>query len=550
MDQNIRLLWAYDHPTTRYQEVNFYMDAGMEVVVSLGDPGMLRFDRDYHNETHPLYPDWRTSLTLPSSIVERLRKINLLANAGHLDPDDADLINRFIDVLIIPVDSSVIRNIMTWYKGYLLYRVMGAPDFSGLMVKLDAIEAVAAESDGRLYLAPGLKNVIPFGCPNLSRDVVYLNCWVSPERLNFRWTERKSRRLVSTAISYIDFMPFFAEQFENLKANLTAQTFVVVGKNDKESEVGRDPRVLGNVSSEELYQTLATSRVFVDAGTQPEHLVWPPLESMTMGVPVLFTRWSALTAAALDEGYSEADLAEAGMFQDFAAINSFLAESFDDFTRLRAIVEKQAAIFLNSCFSRDKAMQNMRLFLETVRGRRTRDIEALNPLTLSIMGDQVRRRAAEPPMSSSLSRVDGQEAVRLGRLLRPSDTRGETGRLEGDANGHFVLRVREGQDPAGYPLMDTLPRLDPGLYRLRVGLWVEAGRGELGVLAVGALHPKGYAEEKSPIRVSGPGYIEIETAFTVTRDDVGVPREVRLNWNGQGVFAIRWLQLASGAARR
>ena len=108
MDKNIRLFWAYDHPTARYQEVNLFIDSGLEVVVGLGDPSTLRFDKSYHDETDPLYPDWRSSLTLPSSIVERLRRIDLFRNSGHVSPENAELINSLIDIMIIPADAPVI----------------------------------------------------------------------------------------------------------------------------------------------------------------------------------------------------------------------------------------------------------------------------------------------------------------------------------------------------------------------------------------------------------------------------------------------------------
>jgi hypothetical protein len=549
MDRNLRLLWAYDHPTTRYQEVNLFTDAGMEVVVSLGDLGAQRFDRDYHDETHPLYPDWRSSLTLPASVVERLRRISLVAREGRVDPDDATLINRYVDVIVIPADPAVVDNIMAWFGGHLLWRVMGAPDYNQLLAKLDELEEVARRHPGRLRLSPGLKSMIPHAAPTLRSDFVYMNAWVSPERMHHFWAGADSRPVVTSAISYIEKYPVFAGQFRNLRNSLQSRSLEVVGKNDKRAAACSDPSIIGPLSTQALHRTIATSRLFVDASVTPEHLIWPPLEAMSMGVPVLFARWSALTAAALDDGYSEAALADAGMLADFEAIDRFISPSFDDIPLLEAIAERQRAIFLQGCFARDKAMLNFVRFAKEVTAGRLRQTDALTPEAIVEDGARLRRRAGEPPIQRSISQLDGNTLARLGVLIRPSQVTADTGRLLADTTGHEVRRVREGKEGAGFLIKDFMPDLDPGAYRLRVAFVVRKGSGIVAKLAVGGFFPDGYREEGSEIRVSGPGHVEAEIGFAISPTDFGTAREVRLHWYGAGDIEFQWLRLRPEGAK-
>ncbi len=538
----MRLLWAYDHPTTRYQEVNFYMDAGLEVIVSLGDPSTLRYDRDYHNEVSRLYPDWRSSVTLPASIVEKLRRISLTDNGGLVSDEWAALINRFIDIIIVPADAPVIEKIMNWYEGYLLYRVMGAPDHVAMLENLAAIERIAQRCGGRLVLAPGLKNVIPFAEANLSTKYVYLNCWVSDERLTKYWSQEESKPRVCTAISYIDFHPFFQSQYDNIIKHINSRPLVVVGKNDKRSDRCSDSRIVGGVPTRRLHGIMAESRVFVDSGVSPEHLIWPPIEAMAMGIPVLYTRWSALSAAGLDEGYSEKDLQSAGMCDDFAAIDAWVEKRFEDFEFLNAVVARQKEIFLKGAFNRNKAMVNMIEFLEHVRSHRTRTITG--PFAdIALDAEHYRRRAAERPVGSSMGRLDGKEVVKYGRLIRPYEISAQIGQLEKDTSGHFVRRARPTSDDKGCLVNDYLPSLDVGEYTLTIAFDVEDGQGEIGQIGIWAAGARRFSETAVSVRASALGYQEVQVEFVITPTCVGMQREARFYWNQTSTVALRWLRI-------
>jgi hypothetical protein len=533
MDKNIRLLWAYDHPTTRYQEVNLYIDAGVEVVISLGDPSTLRHDKDYHDETHALYPDWRSSLTLPASVVEKLRRIDLFRNSGHVSKENAELINQFIDILIVPADAPVIANIMSWFQGHLLYRVMGAPNLKLLQTNLAAIGEIASRSGGRLWLAPGLKNLIPWSDPVLSRDYVTINAWVSQERIHQSWRAGTSNPLAATAISYIDIHPFFEEQYSIVKSALSRYPFIVLGKNDKQSYKCADAEVIGVLPTDELHARIATSRVFIDSATVPEHLIWPPMEAMAMGVPTLFTRWSGLAAAGFDDGNDEAALKTLGMFEDFDAIDQFMSEHGNDIDLLSALAERQKSAFIDSVFSRDKALAAFETYMKHVGANSTRDCDAVSANTLMALAQRLRRQPAAAPQQGSLSRLDGAALVRTERLVRPKDLRGRTGRLILDGGGQFVRQCEPGIDAQGAIVLENLPELPAGNYIMSAAFNVLEGFGEIAQISLKTLTEDDPIEQTVEISTRASGYVQRTIPFSVSLGSEGLTRELIVIWHGQ-----------------
>lgn len=533
MDKNIRLFWAYDHPTARYQEVNLFIDSGLEVVVGLGDPSTLRFDKSYHDETDPLYPDWRSSLTLPSSIVERLRRIDLFRNSGHVSPENAELINSLIDIMIIPADAPVIDNIMSWYKGHILYRVMGAPNLKLLQANLAAIGKIAKRCEGRIWLGPGLKNLIPFSDPILSRDSVTINGWVSQERIHQSWTGARSEPVAATAISYIDHHKFFQEQFATLKASVLDYPFIILGKNDKRSPKCSDARIIGALPTEDLHGHIANSRVFIDSATVPEHLIWPPVEAMAMGVPTLFTRWSGMAAAGFDDGHDEAALAELGMFDDFEAIDRFLIENGNDIDLLSALAERQKAAFIDSVFCRDKAKAAFCTYRDYVAANSTRDRASIGPEVLASLASRFRRQPIAPPPQGNLTRLDGGTLARTQRLVRPTDLRSRTGRLVLDGSGQFIRRCEPGDDSQGAAVLEGLPAFPAGHYIMTVALNVVEGSGDVAHIVISTTGEGEPVVQEEFVTCTNPGHIKRTIPITIDPGTESASREVTIIWHGK-----------------
>jgi hypothetical protein len=550
-----RILWCYDHPTARYQEVDLFIEAGAEVVVSLGDPATLRIDRDYHNEVHALYPDWRPTVTLPADVLERVRRAPIMRLAGRLSKEDAKLINATIDVIIIPADPPVIANILEWFTGHLMYRANGAVNRPLFFENMAKVDEIAQKHADRFWFAPGMENLIPPDSKVLKEKVVFLPVWISPERMPFRWAGGESKPYITTAISYIDFHDFFYGQYLNIKEHLEGFDYKVLGKNNREALRASAPEILGGTDVDTLYGLIAQSRVFVDAVNVPEHLIFPPIEAMQMGVPVLFIEDSGLGVVGKADGYSHDALSAAGMFQSFADIRAFLLDHIDDVQAMAAIAARQRRIFMDHCFSRDRALENFRAFLKKAPLLR-RDARGVSAST---------REAAEAALYG-FARSGGvpdrgavgalatanDSATTFGRVFRAAELRGETGRLVKGQSGMLVREGRPAKDEPGWLLMDRLPPLEPGRYRLTVHVEVpEFGDGEAVWFALGTFAPEGYNEVWDRVNVGPDGRIPIEglthheanVEIEITPESVGHPREARLHWPGNTTVHFHWMRM-------
>ncbi len=113
------------HSVGRSQEIPMLVAAGFEIVPALGMRENLRFDPDYANETHVLYPDWTVNCTLPVSVAAQLRRIDLQNQIGNVGAPQADLINEHIDAIYVMGLPQVVGNIAKWFRGAIICRIAG-----------------------------------------------------------------------------------------------------------------------------------------------------------------------------------------------------------------------------------------------------------------------------------------------------------------------------------------------------------------------------------------------------------------------------------------
>jgi len=349
-----RMLWLYNHMVARAQEVRLFQESGFEVVVAMDELPASQAETGYHDETHPLYPPWRLNLTLPTGLAERLRRIRIYETNGKPPPEDRALLNREVDLIYLGGHPDVTAGVLEWFEGTVLYRVMGYVDSEAQEQVYRRLDEIAEKAGPRFVLSLGYANL---AAPDraCARGALVFNGWVDKDRVADSWAAEDSLPRAATAISYAHFHPFFRAQYQTFRSAITSYDFVVLGKNDRRTGSLNDARVLGVLPARELYNQLARSRVYVDAGQCPSHLIWPPVEAAHMGVPVLFTRQSGLVGPSHCAGYDDRALRDAGMFDDFAAINDFLQRSSGDFTRLRAIAASQARMWNEDVFSRGRA---------------------------------------------------------------------------------------------------------------------------------------------------------------------------------------------------
>lgn len=532
-----RILWCYDHPAARYQETNLFLDAGAEVIVLLGDVATKSFDPEYHNEMSPLYPDWRAHCALPSDVVERLRRMPVHSRGGRLEQNQIALMNATVDVLVTPAEADVVKNILDWFKGVILYRVNGVVNVREYQRKIEALERVAVKKRDQIYLAPGLKVLVPPNTPQLAANTVFLPVWVDIERTPFRWRGVESMPYVATGVSYIDFHFHHRNQYLKFKEGIGPWKYVVVGKNDKRSPHCADPGILGGVSFDELYRTMAQARAFVDAGDMPEHIVFPPIEAMAMGVPTFFTRQSALARILFDEEIPEFDYQGLGCEPDYPAIARRFETEFDDFTALEALVERQNQVFLGRAFSRQRSLENFKEFLGTVRARSRRD-ERYTTRAFDAFRTQL--------VPSRFGTASGLSATTIGRTPRrllASEMRGDVGHIDRDERGNPIRQVDRRRDKPGFLIIDYLPRFEPGRYELSVVLAATERRAPQ--IAVGYVEwtPDGAIETPFEHSEGAAGEMHHRLEIEITDSSAGWTRELRASWLGGGACALRWAEV-------
>ena len=534
-----RVLWCYDHPTARYQEVRLLIDAGAEVVVSLGDPATVQFDHDYHNEMHPLYPDWRATCTLPSDIVERIRRVSLVGREGRLTVAEAALLNAAVDLIVLPSDPVVMGNLLARFKGALLYRQNGTTNLAEFHNKMAAAERLAKRYPSQFFYAPGLASLLPESCPNLRANSVPLAVWVDPERLNTRWQGQKSQTYVTTAISYIAEDAHFRSQYEAFRGAVGAHAFLVLGKNRRQAG-STDEHILGALDSGTLYRTMAQGRAFVDAGTSPEHLIFPPLEAMSMGIPVLFARASALAAVARASGVKEADLGGLGCFGDLSSLESTLTALLPNFDQLEVLAARQTE-FLEAAFSRADALAILKRFVHSLPvSRREHGPVGWLRRHLSQLASADMRLLPMPDRAS----VTGRLARLLpGEQISAVALKGNTGRLVRTAGGQLVRIVKPLRDRRGCLVIDFLPQLEPARYRILANLTVAGGAGgNEAAIEVGEWSGGRYLPGAGSAATDGER-LTLTCILDVTPVSAGNLRELRVTWRGMAQVELRSVSL-------
>lgn len=342
------ILWTYDHPTARDQEMILFKSVGSAVIpVFTG----VNFYPGYNDETHEDYPDWRSNVSIPLNCVELIRRNFDLA---RLTPDIRHLINKYIDVIFINCEPEELQQLLGWYKGKVLLRCNGGPNIGALDWQTSGwVKAIIdCKAAKRVTYMPGHETLFIEKFRDAGIGLQLQNVYVKVGRFRGLSYSPKNTNRISCAISYLEFHDYFREHFENVveassKIDLKIDVF---GKNKKPQVVG-DVEVKGHLEHELMWSSLLSNKVFVDVGQNPMHTIFPPLEAMMLGMPVLFPRnnghvQSLECSLDLTLGVNE------GVFENLNECFQFASEaSLED---LEIIHRAQVEIFKNF-FSRSNA---------------------------------------------------------------------------------------------------------------------------------------------------------------------------------------------------
>jgi hypothetical protein len=351
------LLWCSSHESLAAEEIPLFLEAGFRVVPLHTNFWTQEYDPALDDT---ICPAWRESVALPPDVVRALQAVRICQPDKHpaFSTDDLALLARHVDAVYVTVFPNVAIRLAEEFPRTVMFRAFG-------QAGLNTYSKIAAAYGAPPELVYGLPNFI--WCPILStlqepedeqlvRNTQPLRAFVTPARLGGgRWSAAASEPYVVDTIPRLH-TGFYLDNYRRFIAEHGDLPLKILGGNEPRGGVLDDPRILGRLPAAEYYAAAARARIAIYHGRSRDHLHYHPLEFMTLGVPVLFSRDTALAAEAELIGVSAAELAEAGMFNDAAEANRIARAALVDPGVGAAIAEKQR-FFLERIFSRPAALE-------------------------------------------------------------------------------------------------------------------------------------------------------------------------------------------------
>lgn len=530
-----RVYWLCPHETLRYEEVPLLIEAGAEVIPNYGHQIFLKYYKDYNNEDHKLYPPWRKKCTLPSNIVEKIREIKLWEKKGEVTDEEAQLINRWIDVIFVATYPDILENISKWYQGYTVFRAFGWNDgitsYTEVTKRLKIDINDLAGRDKYVW-CPILNSLGEREDFRLVTNKFYLNAFVSSERLGYKWKGKDSKLLISTLASNLDSYYeenlIFRNMFQSFIEKFKHIPFLVLGKNSKNTAEEVCDKVLGYVDDNVFYSTIAESRVFVYFGLGSNyHLHFTPIEAISMGVPVVFLKESGLAQEARNYGINNEELKKIGMCSSMDEIEKLIFENINNFDRLEEIAYGQSKVF-GKIFSRKAALLKAKKFFIEIQPyiKEHRKIEYKKPI------DFIKLESKALQGISIQNDLPSHRGERI--IFSIEEVNGVVGKLVYDYKGRFIARrVEKNLDSPGLIIANYLGRMEPGEYAFTVELNnFSEYKGSIGDLSVGVWNPQFKVISSQNVSNLKAGRNIVRLVVSISSESSDAVKEINFLWNG------------------
>ncbi|SKC69809.1 glycosyltransferase [Maledivibacter halophilus] len=532
-----RIFWLCTHQTLRYEEVLMLIEAGAEVIPCLGDPFWLKYDGKYDNENDDLYPYWRKFCTLPTYITEKIRRIDFWTNKGKLSVEEADLVNRWIDVIFVSSNPDILENIISWFQGYIVFRVFGHggyTTYTEVMNKMKVNINKIASADKYIW-APMLNNLENCEDPRIIKNKFYLNAFVSNKRLKFKWKGKNSKPFISTTISYLDGNPVVRHIFKEFSRKFENIPYIVLGKNSKEVVRSISDKVLGYLDDDHFYSKISESRIFVYFGVGSNyHLHYTPIEAITMGVPVMFLESSGLAQEARDFGVSNEELKRLGMCANPQEMKRQVEKNINDLYELQKLSENQHNIF-SKIFSRETALSKTKNFLKKIQPY-VKNLR-INEYKEDIELDNISKNDCFRNNSMKMD-LPTQPDERVNFSIE--NINAFTGKLLYDHKGKFIgRRVEEGTDSAGIFIGNYLGKMKAGEYLFSMELnSSNESKSSLGAFSIGIWKLQYKILNSRDVSNIKVGKNIIDLFVKISPENSDLLKEIRFVWNGINILDV------------
>lgn len=337
-----RVLWVSFHRTARYEEVTALLRCGAEVIPTTGASTDFPNALEASEDLDPLAPRWRATCTVPAEVLDLIRPFAQYQRPELLGAPVLAALDRWIDVIWVGTFSRSVVGLLRRFRGGVVLRAYGGYPYTaslgGWPARTRALDLLATSE--RYAFCPALPYQASVEDVRLTRNETFLPACVTPARLPHRWAGPTSEAVACEVISLI--ARYRRREYAGFTASFGDLPLRILGQNSPGGEDGRDPRIVGTLDDEPFYGAIAGSRVMIYAGLgSRHHLHYHPLEALTMGVPVVFFRSSALAQMALHLGAPERALREAGMCSSVDEARALAGRLLEHVPEALAISERQ-----------------------------------------------------------------------------------------------------------------------------------------------------------------------------------------------------------------
>jgi hypothetical protein len=376
-----RLLWLCTHRTQWREELPLLLEAGFEVVPARWGH---RERATHENLDDPYYlQTWRQHCTLPTQTIEQLRSVNWFHEAP---PDLVPLACEAFDGVMVEsfVDSLVL--IARWFPKPIFFRVFGhAGESSYSLIAgpgvLHELSQTACYQSGHYHWCPVLPTLSFVEEEILTRGQVYLDPFISLERLPFQWEAEKAEPYVAVVLSRLADVGYYHSLYRRIVSAFRrpegAIPLRVLGQNPGGGNALADPEIVGGLEDQQYFGIIARATAFFYQGDSISHLHWCALEALGMGVPLVmmetgFLAWAlkrVVDSEARGEGY--------GVVQGLDHASKLLARCLGDPSVAATIALRQRPL-ARYFADRDLGVKQYRARLGAALGDSNRKEETLN----------------------------------------------------------------------------------------------------------------------------------------------------------------------------
>ncbi|WP_413294141.1 hypothetical protein ACLSU7_03365 [Bdellovibrio sp. HCB185ZH] len=379
----MRLLYASTHPTLLPIDVRSFLSAGFEVVPTFAHTqfkGRHRLDpKPIDNPLSSTNKSWKRVCTIPPEDVVKIQMTDFYriadlpytmrtsipsrvenphyAHCGDVSESEAELINKYFDVIVVQSFPNLVPNILKWFKGIVVFRVFGNENVSFSVwdwYKNHLYSAGFLEfmlNPNRYISLSVFQGIIDTERQQIlgsSPSLLYAAVYEDIIKLvgQNRWKRENSKPIAVTNISYLDVSPSWRSYYEEFKKSFQDIPFHVYGKNLITDEYCKqDHHICGQIDDfQEYLGRYCDYRVFCNVGKIKQHSQYTPFEAAAMGIPVLFLSTSAIANEAKTR-FSLEDLEKMGMCSDLDVMAVRANSCIENLTYAVSISELQQKMF-------------------------------------------------------------------------------------------------------------------------------------------------------------------------------------------------------------